>query len=364
MAQLQNPNPNANAHRYLLRGRKTACRSKPAKGITIKKPPPPLEITNQKKRKSSPESINRDGESKKKKKRTAPPAVFSRDVIPDCSSVEDYESLGMISKGSYGVVYRIRERETGEILAMKEEFDGLSAASLTEIKILKYLGRHPSVVGFKKVAVDEYDGVYVVMEYLETDLKRYISLKKEGLCEIEVKSLMKKLLEGVKFLHEKGVMHRDLKPSNVLVNNDGGELKICDFGLSARFGKPVYSSSVGTLWYRAPELLRGVETYSSAVDMWAVGCIMAELLMKEVLFKGEDERDQYYEIIRVLGFDDEGYVERDLSEPRYSIQDEFKSADAKLSEVGFDLLYSFLRYDPRKRITAECALDHAWFNEL
>ncbi|KAL0342681.1 UNVERIFIED_CONTAM: Cyclin-dependent kinase G-2 [Sesamum calycinum] len=157
-----------------------------------------------------------------------------------------------------------------------------------------------------------------------------MAVRRQPLCPNEVKCMMKLLLEGVKFLHENGVMHRDLKPSNILINKKG-ELKICDFGLSRQFENESgsYSPQVVTLWYRAPEILAEVETYSTAIDMWSLGCIMAELLLKEVLFKG-----------RTI------------------------SGAPLLTELGFDLMKKLLEYDPTKRITAEAALNHGWFKEL
>ncbi|KAL0350013.1 UNVERIFIED_CONTAM: Cyclin-dependent kinase G-2 [Sesamum radiatum] len=131
------------------------------------------------------------------------------------------------------------------------------------------------------------------MEHLDSDLKRLMDVKMRPLRPSEVKCMMKQLLEGVKFLHENEVMHRDLKPSNLLVNKMG-ELKICDFGLSRQLQSESgsYSPRVATLWYRALEVLAGAETYSSAVDMWSVGCIMAEMLLKQVLFKRRCEIEQ------------------------------------------------------------------------
>ncbi|KAK6123696.1 hypothetical protein DH2020_042561 [Rehmannia glutinosa] len=124
----------------------------------------------------------------------------SRDLISGCGSIDDYETLNEISHGSFGIVYRARDRKTGQIVAIKEEFDGLCFSSLREIDILKSL-HHPSIVEFKQVAVDDYDGVYVVMEYVETDLHEYMKRLSFSSPGGEVKRLMKELLEGVKYLH-------------------------------------------------------------------------------------------------------------------------------------------------------------------
>ncbi|KAL8497111.1 hypothetical protein ACS0TY_020695 [Phlomoides rotata] len=115
----------------------------------------------------------------------------SRDVIPGSGSVDDYHTLNVISHGSYGIVYRARDNTTGEIVAIKEEFDGLSPSSLTEIEILKSLNPHPSIIDFKKVVVDDCDGVHIVMEYLENDLKRYMGSRTNHFTMSEIKLLMK-----------------------------------------------------------------------------------------------------------------------------------------------------------------------------
>ncbi|KAL0342905.1 UNVERIFIED_CONTAM: Cyclin-dependent kinase G-1 [Sesamum angustifolium] len=151
------------------------------------------------------------------------------------------------------------------------------------------------------------------MEHLDSDLKRLMDVKMQQLRPSEVKCMMKQLLEGIKFLHENEVMHRDLKPSNLLVNKMG-ELKICDFGFSRQLQSESgsYSPGVATLWYRAPEVLAGAETYSSAVDMWFLA----------------------------LG------------------------RTPMLTQLGFDLLNRLLRFDPDKRITTDEALNHGWFKEF
>ncbi|KAK6122999.1 hypothetical protein DH2020_043246 [Rehmannia glutinosa] len=332
----------------LLAGKKTAHKSKGVKGITLKK--------------KSVEKINDFGMGL---------MCRSRDLISGCVSVDDYETLNEISHGSFGIVYRARDTKTGEIVAIKEEFDGLCFSSLREIDILKSL-HHPSIVEFKQVAVDDYDGVYVVMEYVENDLHEYLKRPLFSSTSLsEVKRLMKELLEGVKYLHQNRVMHRDLKPSNILINSKG-ELKICDFGMSRQFGS-IYSPRVVTLWYRAPELLLGMKTYSFAIDMWSVGCIMAELLSKQVLFRGESEIDQLHQIYRVLGTPNEtvwpGYSKLPGSRANF-VRQPYNNLlcnklflAAILSDFGYDLLEKLLSYDPEKRITAEDALRHGWFDE-
>ncbi|KAG8488011.1 hypothetical protein CXB51_018321 [Gossypium anomalum] len=308
-------------------------------------------------------------------------------MLLGCRSVYEYERLNKISEGTYGVVFRARDKKTGEIVALKkvkildrrelEEF-GFPLTSLREINILASFN-HPSIVKVKEVVVDDHDNVYMVMEYMEHDLKALMESMKWPFSTSDVKCLMLQLLEGVKYLHDNWVLHRDLKTSNLLLSNQG-ELKICDFGMARQYGSPQkpYTTKVVTQWYRAPELLLGAKTYSTAVDMWSVGCIMAEMLAKQPLFKGTSEIDQLHKIFDTLGTPNEkiwaGFSELPGSKANYSkqrynlLRKKFPVASftgsAVLSDAGFDLLNRLLTYDPEKRITADDALKHDWFREL
>ena len=177
-------------------------------------------------------------------------------MLQGCRSVFEYEKLNKINEGAYGVVYKARDKKTGEIVALKKmkmktaETDGFPMSALREINILLSF-HHPSIVDVKEVVMDDFGTVYMVMEYMENDLKRMIEMRKQPFSISEVKSLMLQLLQGVHHLHHNWVLHRDLKTSNILLN-DKGELKICDFGLSRQFASPSkpYTQLVVTLWYR------------------------------------------------------------------------------------------------------------------
>lgn len=143
--------------------------------------------------------------------------------------------------------------------------------------------------------------LYLVFDYLSMDLKKYIDSYGQGkqLEMSTIKSLTYQLLRGMLFCHQRRVLHRDLKPQNLLIDGHGN-LKIADFGLARAFGVPVraYTHEVVTLWYRAPEVLLGCPRYSCPVDLWSVGCIMAELITKKPLFQGDSEIDQLFRIFR------------------------------------------------------------------
>ncbi|KAF9673684.1 hypothetical protein SADUNF_Sadunf10G0049800 [Salix dunnii] len=309
-------------------------------------------------------------------------------MLQGCRSVDEFERLNKIDEGTYGVVYRARDKKTGEIVALKKvkmekEREGFPLTSLREINILLSF-HHPSIVDVKEVVVgSNLDSIFMVMEYMEHDLKGLMESMRQPFSQSEVKCLMIQLLEGTKYLHDNWVLHRDLKTSNLLLNNRG-ELKICDFGLARQYGSPLkpYTHLVVTLWYRAPELLLGAKQYSTAIDMWSLGCIMAELLSKEPLFNGKTEVDQLDKIFRILGTPNEtiwpgfsklpgvkvNFVKHQLPAGYNLLRKKFPATSFTgspvLSDSGFDLLNKLLTYDPEKRITAEAALNHDWFREV
>ncbi|TQD96775.1 hypothetical protein C1H46_017668 [Malus baccata] len=314
----------------------------------------------------------------------AAPPQRSVNMLQGCRSVDEFERLNKIDEGTYGVVYRAMDKKTKEIVALKKvkmekEREGFPLTSLREINILLSL-HHPSIVDVKEVVVgSNLDSIFMVMEYMEHDLKALMETKKQPFSQSEVKCLMLQLLAGVKYLHDNWVLHRDLKTSNLLMNNRG-ELKICDFGLARQYGSPLkpYTHLVVTLWYRAPELLLGAKEYSTAIDMWSLGCIMAELLSKEPLFNGKTEFDQLDKIFKILGTPNEtiwpGYSKLPgvkvnfVKHPYNLLRKKFPATaftgSPVLSDAGFNLLNRLLTYDPEERITAGDALNHEWFREV
>ncbi|KAH6830134.1 Protein kinase superfamily protein [Perilla frutescens var. hirtella] len=314
----------------------------------------------------------------------AQPPQRSVNMLQGCRSVDEFERLNKIDEGTYGVVYRAKDKKTGEIVALKKvkmekEREGFPMTSLREINILLSFD-HPSIVDVKEVVVgSNLDSIFMVMEYMEHDLKALMETMKQPFSQSEVKCLMLQLLEGVKYLHDNWVLHRDMKTSNLLLNNRG-ELKICDFGLARQYGSPLkpYTHLVVTLWYRAPELLLGAKQYSTAIDMWSLGCIMAELLSKEPLFNGKTEVEQLDKIFRILGTPNEtiwpgfsklpgvkvNFVKHQYNLLRRKFPATSFTGSPVLSDAGFDLLNRLLTYDPEMRITAEEALNHEWFREV
>nr|XP_057940804.1 cyclin-dependent kinase 11B isoform X2 [Doryrhamphus excisus] len=298
-------------------------------------------------------------------------------ALQGCRSVEEFQCLNRIEEGTYGVVYRAKDKKTDEIVALKrlkmeKEKEGFPITSLREINtILK--AQHPNIVTVREIVVgSNMDKIYIVMNYVEHDLKSLMETMKQPFLPGEVKTLMIQLLRGVRHLHDNWILHRDLKTSNLLLSHKG-ILKIGDFGLAREYGSPLkpYTPVVVTLWYRSPELLLGAKEYSTAVDMWSVGCIFGELLTQKPLFPGKSEIDQINKIFKDLGSPSEkiwpGYNElpavKKMSFTEYPYNNLRKRFGALLSDQGFDLMNKFLTYCPGKRILSDEALKHEYFRE-
>ncbi|XP_041129298.1 cyclin-dependent kinase 11B-like isoform X3 [Polyodon spathula] len=299
-------------------------------------------------------------------------------ALQGCRSVEEFQCLNRIEEGTYGVVYRAKDKKTDEIVALKrlkmeKEKEGFPITSLREINtILK--AQHPNIVTVREIVVgSNMDKIYIVMNYVEHDLKSLMETMKQPFLPGEVKTLMIQLLRGTRHLHDNWILHRDLKTSNLLLSHKG-ILKIGDFGLAREYGSPLkpYTPVVVTLWYRAPELLLGAKEYSTAIDLWSVGCIFGELLTQKPLFPGKSEIDQINKIFKDLGSPSEkiwpGYNEmpavKKMTFTEYPYNNLRKRFGALLSDQGFDLMNKrFLTYCPSKRITAEEALKHEYFRE-
>ena len=215
-----------------------------------------------------------------------------------CRSVDEFECINRIEEGTYGVVYRARDKRTNEVVALKrlkmeKEKEGFPITSLREVSTL-LKAHHPNVVTIKEVVVGHnMDKIYMVMEFVEHDLKALMETMRGPFSIGEVKTLMHQLLSAIRHLHDNWIIHRDLKTSNLLLNHRG-ILKVADFGLAREYGSPLrpYTPVVVTLWYRAPELLLGIKEYSTPIDVWSCGCIFAELLTLKPLFPGKSEIEQ------------------------------------------------------------------------
>jgi cyclin-dependent kinase len=289
--------------------------------------------------------------------------------------MERYQKIEKVGEGTYGIVYKAKDRVTGEIVALKKirleaEDEGIPSTAIREISLLKEL-QHPQIVRLYDVVHTEHK-LTLVFEFLDQDLKKYLDVCDSGLDLPILKSFLFQLLTGVAYCHHHRVLHRDLKPPNLLINREG-QLKLADFGLARAFGIPVrsYTHEVVTLWYRAPDILMASRKYSTPVDIWSVGCIFAEMCNGRPLFSGTSEADQLDKIFRLLGTVQPYKGIEELPEysphvlPQYPPpRNGIGSLVPTLDPCGVDLLSRMLQYDPSKRITAQKALEHPFFNSI
>ncbi|KAL5115949.1 negative regulator of the PHO system [Pleosporales sp. CAS-2024a] len=300
------------------------------------------------------------------------PVVDAMDNRRHPSSFQQLEKLG---EGTYATVFKGRNRQTGELVALKEihldSEEGTPSTAIREISLMKEL-RHENIVLLHDVIHTE-NKLMLVFEFMDKDLKRYMDSRGDrgALDPPTIKSFMYQLMRGIAFCHDARVLHRDLKPQNLLINNRG-QLKLADFGLARAFGIPVntFSNEVVTLWYRAPDVLLGSRTYNTSIDIWSAGCIMAEMYTGRPIFPGTTNEDQVQKIFRLMGTPSERswpgisqLPEYKSNFPVYATQD-LRLILPQVDQVGLNLLSSMLQLRPEMRVSAAAALQHPWFNDL
>jgi serine/threonine protein kinase len=201
-------------------------------------------------------------------------------------------------------VMKARNIETGQIVALKrmaiEQGEGISCVAVREIAQLNMI-KCKNVVKLLDV-IPANDVIHLIFEIMETDARQYLRMKKRFQGD-ELSWMLFQIMNGLEYCHNRGILHRDLKLQNLLINTKSCEVKIADFGLAREYSQlhVPYTQEVVTLWYRAPEILLGTLKYSSAVDIWSVGCIFYELFTGRVLFAGDSEIDTLFRMFRVLG---------------------------------------------------------------
>ncbi|KAM8898178.1 uncharacterized protein AB9W97_009219 isoform 2-T2 [Spinachia spinachia] len=291
--------------------------------------------------------------------------------------MERYESLGLAGEGSYGTVLKCRHRDSGRLVAVKKFTDSDDDATakkiaLREIKLLRLL-RHDNLVNLLEVWKRRRHW-YLVFEFVERTLLDELEQNQDGLELNTGRRYLYQVLRAVAFCHQHNIIHRDIKPENILISQ-GGVVKMCDFGF-ARTVAPssdggVYTDYVATRWYRAPELLVGDSKYGKPVDVWAVGCLLLEMLTGQPLFPGDSDLDQIDHIVRCFGNLTAHHQELFLRNPVFSgVRLPEHSARVQLEQrfhstapVAVDLARSCLQMDPERRAQCSELQEHPLFTQ-
>lgn len=299
---------------------------------------------------------------------------------------EKYEIIDSVGQGAYGIVIAARDKtnpdEQTALIAIKKiekafEHKIFTKRTLRELKILRLL-QHENVIGINTLMLPEsrekLEDIYVYQELMETDLASIIK-SPQPLSDEHIQFFLYQILRGLKYIHSGGIIHRDLKPRNLLVNSNC-DLKICDFGLSRTIEYQERTGNmtdyVATRWYRAPELLLAAKEYGPAVDMWSVGCILAELLKRKPFLPGTETKNQLELIIDAFGSPSEDEIEA-VSEDKFrkflrnlpkKAPKSLKTLFPEASDLALDLLEKLMVFQAEKRITVEEALEHPYLSAL
>ncbi|CAJ0959105.1 unnamed protein product, partial [Mesorhabditis belari] len=327
--------------------------------------------------------------------------------------VEDlfYFEGSKVGRGTYGLVFKAIPKTQNERYPMKEyalkliEGNGFSTSACREIALLREL-KHPNLIRLQRVFLTNEKKVWLLLDYAEHDLWHIIKYHRSAKTKKQpvlvprgmIKSVLYQILEGIHYLHQNWILHRDLKPANILVMGEGpgvqrGRVKIADMGFARVFHNPLKPLAeldpvVVTFWYRAPELLLGAKHYTKAIDVWAIGCIFAELLTAEPVFYCNKEdikaqspyhQDQLKRIFNVMGFPTESDWPDLKKMPEWKRLDQdfqnkkmfancalhvyFQDKHIQSDRRYFKLLTKLLRMDPERRITCKEAMEDPYFKE-
>ncbi|KAI3499762.1 hypothetical protein L1887_35571 [Cichorium endivia] len=297
-----------------------------------------------------------------------------REVLTNLVSktADSYDKLAKIGHGTYSNVYKARDRDTGKIVALKKvRFDTSEPESVKfmarEIIILQKLD-HPNIIKLEGLATSRMQySLYLVFEYMQSDLTRVISRPEGRLTEPQVKCYMQQLLSGLEHCHERGILHRDIKGSNLLIDRNG-KLKIADFGLANYYNpnqKKPLTSRVVTLWYRAPELLLGTTDYGVGIDLWSAGCLLGEMFVGRPIMPGRTEVEQLHRIFKLCGSPGEDYWKKikppTTFRPPQNYVPSFHEAFTNFPSSSFGLLTTLLALDQECRGTSTSALQDNFF---
>ncbi|XP_078533591.1 cyclin-dependent kinase-like 2 [Lissotriton helveticus] len=289
--------------------------------------------------------------------------------------MDKYENLGLVGEGSYGMVMKCRHKSNGRIVAIKKFLESeddkmVKKIAMREIKLLKQL-RHENLVNLLEVCKKKKRW-YLVFEFVDHTVLDDLEQFPNGLDFSRVRKYLFQIIKGIGFCHSHNIIHRDIKPENILVSQSG-VVKLCDFGFARALAAPgeVYTEYVATRWYRAPELLVGDIKYGKAVDLWAIGCLVTEMLTGEPLFPGDSDIDQLYHIMKCLGNLTPRHTELFYKNPLFAgvrlpeirEVEPLEKRYPKLSSLVLDLAKKCLQIDPDKRPPCPELLHHDLFSK-
>lgn len=285
----------------------------------------------------------------------------------------DYVKQEKLGEGTYAVVYSGRQLSTGRTVAIKKiklgQFkEGLDMSAVREVKFLREV-RHENIIELIDV-YSQKQNLNLILEFLSADLEHLIKDKSILFSTSDVKSWLLMTLRGLHYLHSRFILHRDLKPNNLLLSSTG-VLKLADFGLARDFGQAYtnMSPNVVTRWYRAPELFLGAKNYGTGIDLWAVGCIFAELLLRNPYMPGDNDIGQLNIIFQALGTPTETDWPAVKELPSFVDFKQHPKPDPRAlfsaaSEEEIELLHWMLKLNPLTRPTTIEALRHPYFANL
>ena len=295
--------------------------------------------------------------------------------LPSQTMSKRYRKIDFLGEGQFATVFKAEDTENeNRIVAVKkikigqksDARDGINRTALREIKLLQEL-QHPNIIGLLDV-FGHKSNISLIFDYMDTDLEVVIRDPSLLLTPAHIKAYVLMTLQGLEYLHSCWVLHRDLKPNNLLINREG-ILKITDFGLAKAFGSPnrVLTHQVVTRWYRSPELLFGARLYGTGVDIWAVGCIIAELMLRLPFLQGDTDLGQLSKIFEVCGTPTEeswtGVTKLpDYVNFKYMPGIPFNEIFSAASDDLLRLITWCLVLDPSKRCTATQALKSSYFS--
>ena len=289
--------------------------------------------------------------------------------------LNEFRKVRKIGEGTYGEVYEAIDTTNNRRVAMKKmrienKDEGIPITALREMCILKHL-RHENVVQLYEI-IQDVDKIVLIFEYADMDLKMYVD-KEKGIKDLKIiQQFTLQILNGLYYCNINRIIHRDLKPQNLLLKTSEMKLKLCDFGLSRMFSLPMgkMTHEIITLWYRPPEVLLGIENYTTKVDSWSIGCIMAEMITGKPLFPGDCEIGQLFKIFQIMGTPNEDtwpgiYKLKDfsLNFPQWKPK-KLKDLFPNFDKDGLDLMEKFLQMDPDKRITIKDAINHPFLEKV